>query len=1046
MKKFSALLLVSSFLIISYPRISNARFNEVDFEVTINISLSTGLLPVGVEVNISNIYFIITDSSGTVIFEAIPGAHYNIRAFKIGYDVYTLNNIVFNEDKVINIVLSEKKYPPTCLTIDPISLEGTWCEPLITALDQDFEDPMFPPAGWQIDPEEDGWERTDSNSTPGWEIPEWDSFYAVSLDGCCDYLITPPIDLRESEGYALTFDSFYDGGFGQLAFVEYSLDGGETWEVIYQVMPDPGWTEKEINLDALSGPGGPELIWFAFHADDNGGWASGWAIDNVKIQVPDQPANYIDFWVFLDDTLVAETTNTHWDFAPLIYGQTFTASVAARYTSGLSSKDYYTFYCEYLFPPDSLEGYAPDDAAILTWYPPLEYWPEAENGSRDVGDVIMQFPAPSPISLCWGICDDGNNLWITDPNASATTIYEITYEGVNTGTTICVSQGQSYIGDMVCDGEFLYGCLVGGPNSIVKVALSTGETIGTITGDWTITTQRGLSADFINQEFYIGGWNSNLIWRTDFDGNTIATFGFAGVSGLAWHPNGGPASDGALWVMMNEINNLVTELDPNNDWVMLQSFLIPGGQQNSGAGMEMAIGGPLPGGLWIANQSDNTIYLVDTDEPYNGPIQPELPENILGYNLYRDGTFVAYTPHTPEGEYVQQGYVDEGIQPGMYEYTVTAVYDLTPYGFPGDSAESAEEGPAEIIGWSCFELDFIETWDLGNFEDNNWFTGGDNWSVSGQEGEPAPAAEFSWEPVQENYSIALESNPICVIGMTEGKIFMDFDLKLDALEPTGEERLIVQVLWDWESEEWDTVAEYSNAGGSFGWTSEHIDITPQAMNKVFRVRFLATGVNSVNILSWFVDNINIYRICEGPYDLTADPFNQGALLEWEAPGSRELTLYNIYRRLEGEDYILVDYSSETAYFDTNLPVGNSYCYKVSALWESEYDMCESPFSNEACMIVGIENHDPDPAFTIYPNPATDYLVIVPGKPTPDREITVSLYNSAGKLFLLQDYRNDGEEIRLNLDGYPSGIYCICLKSGHNIIGTSRFVILTTKAR
>ena len=45
-------------------------------------------------------------------------------------------------------------------------------------------------------------------------------------------------------------------------------------------------------------------------------------------------------------------------------------------------KDYYTFFCEYLFPPDSLTGTAPDDAAILVWDPPLEYWPLVVNASN----------------------------------------------------------------------------------------------------------------------------------------------------------------------------------------------------------------------------------------------------------------------------------------------------------------------------------------------------------------------------------------------------------------------------------------------------------------------------------------------------------------------------------------------------------------------------------------------------------------------------------------------------------------------------------------
>ena len=114
--------------------------------------------------------------------------------------------------------------------------------------------------------------------------------------------------------------------------------------------------------------------------------------------------------------------------------------------------------------------------------------------------------------------------------------------------------------------------------------------------------------------------------------------------------------------------------------------------------------------------------------------------------------------------------------------------------------------------------------------------------------------------------------------MTEGKIWLDFDLKLDAVQPTGEEMLHVQV-WNWDSQAWSTVAEYSNVDGSFDWTSEHINIKSQAMNKVFKVRFHATGVNSINILSWFVDNIHIYRACDAPTELTADS-------QWQPAGYR----------------------------------------------------------------------------------------------------------------------------------------------------------------
>jgi hypothetical protein len=505
-----------------------------------------------------------------------------------------------------------------------------------------------------------------------------------------------------------------------------------------------------------------------------------------------------------------------------------------------------------------------------------------------VGDVLFSFPSPSPISSCRGICDDGNNLWVTDADGLSTKIYEVSYDGEYTGISITVSLGQSWIGDMVSDGDWLYCILVGGPNSIVKIDLATGETVETITGDWTGNSQQGLSADFVNEEFYIGGWNSNRIWRTTFDGTTISTFDFNGVSGLAWHPAGGPDAEGSLWVVESTPEDLVTEIDPNNGWVTIQSFSIPNGQLYTGAGAEMKNSGNNQGALWIPNRSDNTIYLVDVAEPFSCCPPEILPDNLLGYNVYRDNDFIAFTPHVPPGVYVPQGYVDEGLSPGWYQYTITAVYDLAEYGFPGETDESVEEGPAEISACSCFDLDFTETWATGNFDHNNWNVGGANWTVNSQAGNPEPAAEFTWDPVQEDYSIGLESYPITALGMTEGRIWFDFDLKLDAAQPTGEEKLQAQV-WNWDSQLWVTVGEYSNAEGSFGWTSRHINIKAQAMNQVFKVRFLASGANSINIVSWFVDNIHIYRMCDGITDLAATALDQvGIVLSWTDPNPGQI--------------------------------------------------------------------------------------------------------------------------------------------------------------
>ena len=182
----------------------------------------------------------------------------------MGYDTFLISNASINEDGTFDILLNEKRYAPKCLDVDPLTLEATWCQPLRTALDENFESPDFPPVGWQSthDPNVPGWFRTGDGSVPGWTIPSWDSFYACSVgdqgstgSGCCDYLITPPLDLRESEGYALFFDSYYDGAYGQLARVEYSLDAGSTWELLLQLNPDTSWVEVALDLSQFSGPG-----------------------------------------------------------------------------------------------------------------------------------------------------------------------------------------------------------------------------------------------------------------------------------------------------------------------------------------------------------------------------------------------------------------------------------------------------------------------------------------------------------------------------------------------------------------------------------------------------------------------------------------------------------------------------------------------------------------------------------------------------------------------------------------------------------------------
>jgi len=85
---------------------------------------------------------------------------------------------------------------------------------------------------------------------------------------------------------------------------------------------------------------------------------------------------------------------------------------------------------------------------------------------------------------------------------------------------------------------------------------------------------------------------------------------------------------------------------------------------------------------------------------------------------------------------------------------------------------------------------------------------------------------------------------------------------------------------------WNTVYTFANTG-SFNWQSYHIKITDHALGKVFMVRFNAECVTSSNIVSWFVDNVAVYRVCASPEDLTGAEKNAngvvGIELKFAAP-------------------------------------------------------------------------------------------------------------------------------------------------------------------
>jgi hypothetical protein len=261
------------------------------------------------------------------------------------------------------------------------------------------------------------------------------------------------------------------------------------------------------------------------------------------------------------------------------------------------------------------------------------------------------------------------------------------------------------------------------------------------------------------------------------------------------------------------------------------------------------------------------------------------PPGLTGYKIYRDWVLLDSIPYADT-----LFYYDFGLNPGTYSYAVTATYDLSAYGFPGQTDESMMEGPVDVIINYGRQLPFVEPWDQASFDYNDWTFEPDqgNWAINSTEGNPPPDAEFSWSPPVTSYSYALVSPVMNATGVNCATVWLDFDYRLLNQIASGEEKLSVELLYN---DVWHPLGTYSN-DQEYGWTFVHQNINP-AKGKGFRIRFVAHGLNSADIQKWSVDNIHVYPVCYPASNLTGDIIGGFDIqLTWSPPGCIDGNILN----------------------------------------------------------------------------------------------------------------------------------------------------------
>jgi hypothetical protein len=277
-----------------------------------------------------------------------------------------------------------------------------------------------------------------------------------------------------------------------------------------------------------------------------------------------------------------------------------------------------------------------------------------------------------------------------------------------------------------------------------------------------------------------------------------------------------------------------------------------------------------PGGYfpppYAVDFHDDTLTIFPPDSLPGDPVV------LIGYNVFVDSNFYDNLEPDDPLEPVDFPITTNTILPGTHSFCANAVYNTW-------ISDNTCDTATLTYG---FELPFLEDWSTGIFETQQWTTSGGNWIIDGGEGNPSPGAVFLGEPALINYEVSLESYPLDVLNIYNGSISMEFDIKLVNNQPTGNEKLWLQS-WNWTTQNWSTVKQFNNEGGSFTWL-HCMAYNMMAKNSICKIRFLAFGVNSSDIQSWSIDNITINRECGGIYYLYLDEYMDHNKLTWDGLG------------------------------------------------------------------------------------------------------------------------------------------------------------------
>lgn len=301
-------------------------------------------------------------ASQSVTFESIPNGKYNLKVEVKGHQTFMHPSIDIEQNYSEDVMVFIPVFPPANLLLDTVTSILCWDKPLFAPLEESFINSTFPPDSWNSETQGIGWQLSDNGSSEGFPVPNNGGFYAfVNNDnaepgnnGCCDLLTTSSINLRYRDSFTLGFDSFFTAKAGQTALVNYSTNGGQTWNLLSEMEASTEWQSIEIDLSFLSGFEGEENVLFQFETSDNGQQGSGWAIDNVLVSAGNFNAEYYVLELGTSSYEIDFDSTTF--FIPnLMYGTEYIYKLGSYACCIISSSEYKSFTSGYLPVPENFQ-------------------------------------------------------------------------------------------------------------------------------------------------------------------------------------------------------------------------------------------------------------------------------------------------------------------------------------------------------------------------------------------------------------------------------------------------------------------------------------------------------------------------------------------------------------------------------------------------------------------------------------------------------------------------------------------------------------------